>query len=182
MIPVSQVRFVCALWLLPLFVAAQDLSLSLSSPFMPPAGAAGAAPSEPNAIEFRGLFKQGDAFLFNLVDVSTRKGTWVKLDEAGPQGWCVKKYDRLGENDTITVEAGGRTLTLSLAKPRIAKSAAAVPGQAAASQRNLGPVTPVVLNPTREQQARAQEDIIAEVRRRRLQRQQNAAGQRAPQP
>lgn len=173
----------CALvlFLAPLSLAAAEggSTLSTESPFVV-ASDPGAAGQQSLPVEFRGVLSQGGVRYFNLVDPSTRKSAWVALNEAGPQGWIVRSCEQVGDNEQVTVEGGGRTLRLSLMRPRTGKAVAqqsAAPSQPAAAQ---GPVTPVVLNPTPAQQAKAQEDIMAEVRRRRLQRQQEAASARPP--
>ena len=171
---------VLALLLLPLLARAEG-ELTTESPFLP-SGEGAAAVQTANAVELRGILDQGGVHYFNLVDTATHKGSWVALNEPGPQGWTVRSYEQSGDSDTVTGESSGRTLRLPLAKPRTVKaSPGAAAGVAAAAQppQAQGPVTPVVLNPSPAQQAKAQEDIMAEVRRRRLQRQQ-AAGQPAP--
>lgn len=143
-----------------------------------------------NPVEFRGIYEQGGLRFFNLADTTTRKGAWLALNEAGPQGWTVRAYEPSTDGDVVTVEANGRSLRLSLVKPRTNKAAAqpmppqqqlvGLPQQPQAPQQAQGPITPVIINPTQAQQAKSQEDIMAEVRRRRLQRQQQAAGQVPP--
>lgn len=162
--------------------AAEPARVGTDSPFLPAAaeGAAGKAADAP--LELRGVLNMGGETRFNIVDTSTRKGSWVGLNQAGE--FRVVAYERIGDNDTVTVEQGGRSLRLELVKPRTGKAAPAKAPGAAVAQQQQGPVTPVVLNPTPADNARALEDTIAEVRRRRLLRQQQpqpgAPGQ--PQP
>jgi hypothetical protein len=170
---------VLPLLLLPLLARAEG-SLTTESPFLP-AGDAGATAQAASVVELRGIFEQGGQRYFNLVDAATRKGAWVALNESSPQGWTVRAYEQAGDTDIVTVEASGRTLRIPLSKPRAGKAApGAAPAAVAAAPQPQGPVTPVVLNPTPAQQAKAQEDIMAEVRRRRLQRQQQGAAQPPP--
>jgi len=163
--------------------AAEPARVGTDSPFMPAAadGAAGKAADAP--LELRGVLSMGGETRFNIVDASTRKGSWVGLNQPGD--FRVVSYEKSGDTDAVTVEQGGRSLRLELLRPKTGKAApppAKTPGAAAAQQ---GPVTPVVLNPTPADNARALEDTIAEVRRRRLLRQQQSqqpAGQQPAQP
>jgi hypothetical protein len=159
---------------------AEGAALTTESPFVVQGEVAGGPGAQAaSAIEFRGIMSQDGVLYFNLYDVAKRKGTWVTVNEPGPQGWVVRSHELAGDNEQVTVEGGGRTQRLPLAKPKAGKLvvAAQPQGQPAPAQGIGAPITQVVLNPTPAQQAKAQEDIMAEVRRRRLQRQQQAAQQ-----
>ena len=169
------------LFFFPLLTWAEG-GITSESPFVlvgDPAAAQAATP-----VELRGILDQGGVRYFNLVDAASHKGAWVALNEPGPQGWCVRSFETVGDNDSVTIELNGRSLRVQLVKPRTGKAAAQPqpPVQTAGMppappQQNQGPITPVIINPTSAQQAKAQEDIMAEVRRRRLNRKQQAAGQ-----
>lgn len=162
---------------------AEGAALTTESPFVVQGELAGGSGAQAaSAVEFRGIMSHDGVLYFNLYDVAKRKGTWVTVNEPGPQGWVVRSHEIAGDNEQVTVEGGGRTQRLPLAKPKAGKLVVAAqpqgqPGPAQPAQGVGAPITPVVLNPTPAQQAKAQEDIMAEVRRRRLQRQQQAAQQ-----
>jgi len=163
--------------------AAEPAHVGTDSPFLPAAADGGPGKAADAPLELRGVLNMGGETRFNIVDASTKKGTWVALNQPGD--FRVVSYEKSGDTDTVTVEQGGRSLRLELLRPKTGKAApppAKTPGAAAAQQ---GPVTPVVLNPTPADNARALEDTIAEVRRRRLLRQQQGqqpAGAPGPQP
>lgn len=140
------------------------------SPFLPPESQAAAPVAENTTIEFRGLLVMGGQQTFNFFEPAKRISTWVGLNESG-SSVTVKSYD--ASADTVVVDFGGQTLTLSLQKVKI--SAAPVPPVAALpSVAATAPVEqpPVVLNPTPADEAKRLDAIAAEVRRRRLLRQQ----------
>lgn len=98
----------------------------------------------------------------------------------------VTAYDE--GRETVTVEVGGRVLSLALEKAKIGSAplpanvpmvAGATAGAAAVAAPSPG-VAPVVLNPTPADEAKRLETIAAEVRRRRALRQQQPAA--APDP
>jgi len=160
---------------------AEGAALTTESPFVVQGEVAGGPGAQAaSAVEFRGIMSQDGVLYFNLYDVAKRKGTWVTVNEPGPLGWVVRAHEITGDDEQVTIEGGGRTQRLPLARPKAGKLvvAAQPQGQPAQAAQGVGaPITQVVLNPTPAQQAKAQEDIMAEVRRRRLQRQQQAAQQ-----
>lgn len=161
-------------------------SVSSVSPFLPPdapAVVAGAVSAQGAPIEFRGVVVIGGRQRFNFFDPARKQSVWVGLEEPG-MPYRVTAYDAAGER--VTVEVGGRVLTLALEKTKIASSpppanvpvagsAPAAPAAAAAPG-----VAPVVLNPTPADEAKRLEAIAAEVRRRRALRQQQPGPNPAP--
>lgn len=168
-------------------ISAQALAeLASTSPFLPPAGQAVAAPSTPSALELRGVSTIGNATMFSIFDPAKKSGTWVKLNEPG-YDFAVKKYD--AENDTVTVEYQGRTLNLVMRTPKIASSGSAVappPGAVPSPIVNVAPnpaARPAVPNPTPPNEAARMAEWSAEIQRRRDMRNQAAATQNTgPQP
>jgi hypothetical protein len=150
--------------------AAEPAHVGTDSPFLPAAADGGPGKPADAPLELRGVLNMGGEMRFNIVDASTKKGTWVELNQPGD--FRVVSYEKSGDTDTVTVEQGGRSLRLELLRPKTGKAAPAKAPGAATAVAQQGPVTPVVLNPTPADQARALEDTIAEVRRRRLLRQQ----------
>lgn len=144
-----------------------------ASPFLPPETPAAAAPTENAPIEFRGVLVIGGKQRFNFFDPAKRQSAWVALNEAGAP-YLVSRYDAGAE--TVTVDAGGRSLTLTLQKATIAAAPAPanVPVGPPVMASGTAPVPqpPVVLNPTAADEAKRLEAIAAEVRRRRALRQQ----------
>lgn len=138
------------------------------SPFMPPNAQAAAPVAENSPIEFHGVMVIGPTKYFNFFEPTKRVSTWVKLNESTAP-ILVKSFD--GEAETVSVEHGGRTMTLALQKVKVSSAPMPVAMTAPAS------VTPIeqpaaVLNPTPADEAKRLDAIAAEVRRRRLIRQQ----------
>lgn len=158
--------------------------LSATSPFLPPdQPAAPVAVTENAPIEFRGVLVIGNRQQFNFFDPSKRSSVWVEMgDTQSP--FLVRSYD--AGSDNVTVEYGGRVMTLTLEKPKIAGASGGgspMPLSAAMPGRPPEGSPPVVLNPTPADEARRLETIAAEVRRRRLMRQQAAQqGQQSSPP
>jgi hypothetical protein len=144
-----------------------------ASPFLPPQAAAAAQPTENAPIEFRGILVIGGKQRFNFFDPAKRQSTWVGLNEPGAP-YLVSRYD--AGTESVLVDAGGRSLTLTLQKATIstAPAPANVPVGPPAIAAGTAPVPqpPVVLNPTAADEAKRLEAIAAEVRRRRALRQQ----------
>jgi hypothetical protein len=154
--------------------------VTLDSPFLPASGAQTSA-QEGMLLEFRGIMAMNGEEFFNLVDPSTKKGAWLKLNQTG-RDFVVRGHEVSGQIDNVIVDFQGRTIRLSLLRPKTAKAPATAPAAAAAAaSAPQGPISPVVLNPTPADEARRLESFRAEVLRRRLQRQQ-AAQQGAPPP
>lgn len=119
-------------------------------------------------LEFRGTFVDRGERFFSLADPSTKKAEWVTLNESG-HPFLVKAYD--ADNETVTVDFQGRSLSLKLRTAKITAAAmpvaqppvATVPGQPPVAQ----PPSPASTN---EAQRLAQ--VAEEIRRRRALRQQ----------
>lgn len=156
--------------------------LSASSPFLPAAGAVSSAPTEGASLELRGIMAFGAGMRFCIYDTVRKTSAWVGLNESGYE-YVVKTQDL--SRDTVTVDQGGRQLTLALRDTKVASS-----GQAAAPMSMPGiigpnPITqPVVLNPTPADEQQRLDAVQTEVRRRRALREQASvqAGSQPPQP
>jgi hypothetical protein len=157
--------------------------LAATSPFLPSRNSAVAAPTANAPLEYRGLLTTSDGrTLFRLYDPAKKAGTWLALNERGPDfNALVKQYDP--SQETVTVEHDGKTLTLAERKAKIVTSGAVPPMMPTPATANTMPAAvtqSVVLNPTPAQEAQRLEAVAAEVARRRALReqaaQQNAAG------
>lgn len=147
--------------------AAKLSDLLGNSPFLPAGAAAAATADTAQPLQFRGVVAEAGAYRFSLYDPARKTGAWVRLDETD-QGFVVKSYDPA--HDRVTVAYQGRLLTLALPEAKIAAAPASAPFTGAPGmQPGAGPVTPQA---TAAEEARRLEKIAAEVRRRRLQREQ----------
>jgi len=140
---------------------------------MPSGAAAGAAVTEGAPIELRGVMETHAGMSFCIFDPARKVSAWVKLNEKD-HDFVVKTYD--ANNETVTVDHGGRALTLALRAVKVASS-----GQASAPASLPSPGMPmvpnaltqsVVANPTPADEQRRLEAVAAEVRRRRALREQ----------
>jgi hypothetical protein len=148
--------------------------LADNSPFLPPGatdGGIAAGGGEP--LELRGIMSTTDGLKFCIYDPARKSSAWVSLNEAGHD------YVVRGSNpadDSVTLQSGGHTYTLALRTSKtapLAGSAANMPSREAGGQVPGRSFTPV-------DEANRLEAIAAEVRRRRLQREQvDQAQQRA---
>lgn len=153
---------------------APSLQNLLSNPPFGIATAGTGAPVAATPLEFRGTFVDRGQRFFSLADPSTKKAEWVTLNETG-HAFLVKGYD--SENETITVDFQGRSLSLKLRTAKITAMALPppqtqpgpmpVPGQPGAPM--VQPASPAS---TSEAQRLAQ--VAEEIRRRRALRQQAA--------
>lgn len=156
-------------------------SLLNNSPFIPPANNAPTAASE--TLELRGFVVENGRPSLNIFDTSTKKATWVSIDEPGLP-YIVRSFDP--SNDTATIEINRRSVALPLKRASV-QLAAAMPVAAAApppvginlvatpGQQPAAGGTPVAINPSTgaaPDQARLQA-IADEIRRRRAMRAQN---------
>lgn len=159
-----------AAWLLGP-VATGRAQLAQSSPFMPAQAAATAAVTEGAALELRGVMNTGSGMMFGIFDPAKKVSVWSKLNEKD-HDFVVKGYD--AANETVTVQHGGRTLTLAMRATKVASSgqASAPPPMAAPSTMPNAVTQSVVLNPTPADEQRRLEAVAAEVRRRRALREQ----------
>jgi hypothetical protein len=147
--------------------------LAASSPFLPATASGATAVSEGAPIELRGIMETGSGRSFCIFDPAKKVSTWVLLNEKD-HDFVVKAYDPA--NETVTVNHGGRVLTLAMRAVKVASSGQAespaplpTPSMPAVST----PVTQsVVVNPTPADEARRLEAVSAEVRRRRALREQ----------
>jgi hypothetical protein len=150
------------------------------SPFLPTQGAAAAGAATPGApLEYRGTMETADGALYRIVDPARKAGAWVKLNERDPTlDFVVKQHEGSGDNETVVVEQGGRSFTLSLRTAKVVSSGAAgqgfVPPPPNAVASNVPPsvTNSVVINPTPADEQRRLEAVAAEVARRRALREQ----------
>lgn len=160
----------------------------IRSPFMPEAGAGSSAVTQNAPLEYRGFLESGDGMQYRLFDPAKKSGFWVQKDVRNDEGVVVKNHDPA--KDILTIEHGGRSLTLEVRKGRILASANPVPMPqplplpgGPPQPANVAPAVTqaVVMNPTPADEAKRLEAVAAEVARRRALREQ-AAQQPAPQP
>jgi hypothetical protein len=146
--------------------------LAANSPFMPAASSGPATVTEGAAIELRGVMETKAGLSFCIFDPAKKVSTWTAVNQKG-YDFVVKSYD--GAHETVSVEYGGRTITLAMRAVKVASSGQAVApmplptpgtGMPAAVTRN------VVLNPTSADEQARLEAVAAEVRRRRALREQ----------
>lgn len=155
--------------------------LAANSPFLPPPGSAAAAPVENRSIELRGIMPVGPAVKFCIYDTARKTSTWAGLNETG-YDFTLKAHDP--EHDTVTVEQGGRTFTLSLRDAKVASA-----GQAVAPMPVASPILvasainrPNPMAQTAGLNSPPADALAADVARRRAIREQSSAqpGQVAP--
>lgn len=166
-----------ALALLSRNVAAQ--SVNTQSPFMPEGSAATATPTENAPLELRGIVATKSGTLFALYDPTKRQSVWVGLNEQGSD-YVVKSYD--ANNDMVTVEYQGRSLTLPMKASKVESlgpiAAAPVPMPNMLRPGQPGPG----MSPSPADEARRLESVAAEVRRRRMMRQAAQSNQQQQRP
>lgn len=160
--------------------------LAKTSPFMPAQAAPSSAPTAGAPLEFRGFLKTAEGTLYRVNDPARKTGSWVKLNERDPTLEVLAKAHDPDQN-TLTVEYQGKTLTLAGREAKIVSSGSAaqpmpVPMPAPAPPpTNVAPAVTqsVVVNPTPADEQRRLEAVAAEVARRRALREQ-AAQQAGP--
>lgn len=141
-------------------------SLLNNSPFGANPAATGPVKAD-TPIEFRGVFAEGGEYFFNLYISANARSEWLGLNEVYGENLTVKTYD--AENQQLSVDYQGRTLTLSLGA---AKRTAPPPAPATPALTSL-PTPPPVAEPAapiNDQERLAK--IADEIRRRRALRQQ----------
>lgn len=146
--------------------------LAANSPFMPASSSGSVAVTEGAAIELRGVMETKQGLSFCIFDPAKKVSTWTTVNQKG-YDFVVKSYD--SAHETVSVEYGGRTLTLAMRAVKVASS-----GQAAAPMPLPSPgpgmpsavTQPVVLNPTPADEQARLEAVATEVRRRRAMREQ----------
>lgn len=165
-------------------VSSADGQTAPRSPFMPPAAAPQAAPEtvvdEDAELQFCGIFGDGEDKRFLIYNVTTRRSSWLRLNQEGPDELFVNAFDPA--QSTVSVRQGSRSLTLSLQAARMAggNAPAAPPPVALTGNTREDLVNTVRVNPTPSDERRRLEAVAAEVRRRRAARAAAAAG--APPP
>src|SRR5579883_2169369 len=135
------------------------------SPFLPPSVAANAVagPSDPNALDLRGIMSTREGMKYNIYDPAKKSSVWVGVNEPGAP-FVIKSADP--QRDTVTLVTGGQQMVLTLKQAKVVAPAA-----------NGLPQGGVVLRPTPEDEQRRLQAVADEVRRRRLLREQAAAQQ-----
>lgn len=159
----------------------------IRSPFIPEGGAASSAVTQNAPLEYRGFMEGSEGTQYRLFDPAKKAGFWVQKDVGNGEGVVVKNHD--AAKDILTIEHGGRTLTLEVRKGKIVASANPVPMPLPApgappQPANVAPAVTqaVVLNPTPADEAKRLEAVAAEVARRRALREQAGQQPAAPQP
>jgi hypothetical protein len=140
--------------------------LADTSPFLPPGSVdAGGVAADEGTLELRGIMSTSDGLRFCIYDSVKKSSAWVALNEEG-HDFVVRGADPA--NDRVTLQDGGRTLTLEL---KASKTVAL-----ASSPSTLGGRGPYGPNPppgiTAADEAKRLEAISREVRRRRMLREQ----------
>ena len=148
-------------------VRAQDITRE--SPFGGSATAPAAAPTENAPLELRGIVATTSGYLYGIFDPTKRLSSWVRMNDSGAD-FVVRAHDESA--DTITVEFQGRSMTLGLKAAKV-ESLGPAPVPMQPGPRSNG-AAPVALNPSPADEARRLEGVAAEVRRRRMLRQQAA--------
>ncbi|HVS53010.1 MAG TPA: hypothetical protein VHD62_11705 [Opitutaceae bacterium] len=157
--------------------------LAANSPFAPAASSVVAAPTANAPLEFEGFAQDfGAPMLFRIFDPAKKTGVFLPLNERNAElDVLVKQYDP--EHKTVTVEHGGRTLTIEERKAKIASSGAMpmMPPMVQMAPGNVAPVTmapaggqPTAANPSQAEERARLEQVAQEVARRRALREQTA--------
>jgi hypothetical protein len=174
--PLRSVVFAC----LALAAAgAADAQLAANSPFLPAPTQGPVGPAENTPLELRGMTAGPDGTLFSIFDPVKKTGVWVRLNEGG-YDFLVRKYNP--DNDTVTIDYQGRTMTVAMRTPKVASSGIVAMAAPPAMNAPSGPPAPpnpvtrnVVVNPTPATEAARLADWTAEIQRRRNLREQSAA-------
>lgn len=146
------------------------------SPFLPPQGAAAKTATEGAPLEYRGFIETSQGLQYRIYDPAKKAGAWIRIDQKHPDFDVVaKQYNT--DQKTLTIEHGGKTLTLAERKPKIVSSGNAAQAMPPPTQNIQPTVAPavtqsVVLNPTPADEQRRLEAVAAEVARRRALREQ----------
>ena len=76
----------------------------------------GAPASNPSALHFVAVFRDGNRWCFRVEDAATHKGEWLGLnDPSGP--WIARGFDPA--TDTLVLEVAGKSVTLALRAPAV---------------------------------------------------------------
>ena len=150
------------------------------SPFLPSASSA-ATPTANAPLEYRGAMEVSDVEQYRVVDPARKVGSWLKVGEHDSNlDVTIKQHDR--DRETITIDHGGQTMTLSLHESKVIAGGGvptlAAPPMAPNPMPNVSPavVNTVVTNPTPADEQRRLEAVAAEVARRRALREQAQQG------
>jgi hypothetical protein len=148
------------------------------SPFLPPQASGPAAPTQGAPLEYVGYLTTSEGVRYRIYNPATKAAAWVKLNERNPDMDIVVKQHN-DDAKTLTIEHGGRTITLAERKAKVVSGGAptmpAPPAPApVAAPANVAPAVTqsVVLNPTPADEQRRLEAVAAEVARRRALREQ----------
>ena len=101
-------------------------SLAENSPFGAGVTSTG-APAENAGLELRGMYVDQGKTYFSIYNTATKQSTWVVQGEApskATEGLSVKSFDAL--NSVATVDAGGRSMQVSLKQGSVSKYEAPV--------------------------------------------------------
>ena len=164
---------------LSFFGSQAGAQLASNSPFLPAQNAAGpATPTAGAPLEYGGFLEDRDGRLFRVISTSQKKGAWVRLNEReATLDFTLKQHDP--DQNTVTVEQQGRTMTLELRKPKVVSSGSAAQAMSPPPMP-MQPGNPmpaavtqaVVLNPSPADEANRLNAVATEVQRRRALREQ----------
>ena len=125
-------------------------------------------------LQFCGVFGDGANKRFLIYNATTRRSSWLRLNQEGPDELFVEAFD--AEQSTVNVRQGGRRLTLGLQAASLAGGPVQGSAPVALSGTSQDLQTTVKVNPTPADERRRLEAVAAEVRRRRAARAAAAAG------
>lgn len=149
--------------------------LASNSPFLPPQ-TAGPGPTQGAPLQYHGYMVTPEGTQYRVYDPARKTGAFLKVNERdGNLDVVVKQFD--ANNDMLTIEHQGRTLTLEERKAKIVSMGSAQPMALPAPPQGPINVMPavtqsVVVNPTPAEEQRRLEAVAAEVSRRRALREQ----------
>jgi len=129
-------------------------------------------------LQFCGVFGDGADKRFLIYNVTSRRSSWLKLNQEGPDELFVESFD--SEQSTVSIRQGSRNLTLGLQAARIVGGPASTSAPVALSGTSQDLQSTVKVNPTPSDERRRLDAVAAEVRRRRAARAAAAAGNPAP--
>ena len=96
-------------------------NLAENSPFGAGVTSTG-APTENSGLELRGMYVDQGKTYFSIYSAATKQSTWVLQGEApskATEGFSVKSFDPL--NSVATVDAGGKSVQVSLKQTSVSK-------------------------------------------------------------
>jgi hypothetical protein len=145
--------------------------LADTSPFLAPGAAdSAAAAAGGGTLELRGIMSTSDGLRFCIYEPAKKSSSWVGVNEGG-HDYLIKGAD--SAHDTVTLQADGRTFTVALHQAKIAAMGGSGIGM---PTREVGPAASLGANGIRTftpaDEAQRLQTIAAEVRRRRLLREQ----------